>query len=68
MCEVVEQDVPVKVLRAPQTDDQESFWLAETCKYFYLLFSDVDLISLDEFVLNTEAHPLRLVKEERGFG
>ena len=37
----------------------ESFWLAETLKYFYLLFSDdPDLIPLDEFVFNTEAHPL----------
>ena len=27
-------------------------------KYLYLLFSDVDLIPLDRWVLNTEAHPL----------
>jgi len=27
-------------------------------KYLYLLFSDVDLISLDKWVFNTEAHPL----------
>lgn len=40
-------------------DSEESFWLAETLKYFYLLFSDEDLISLDEWVLNTEAHPFR---------
>lgn len=40
-------------------DSMESFWLAETLKYFYLLFSDFDVVSLDEFVLNTEAHPLR---------
>jgi Glycosyl hydrolase family 47 len=36
-----------------------SFWLAETLKYFYLLYSEPDLISLDEWVLNTEAHPFR---------
>lgn len=36
----------------------ESFWLGETLKYLYLLFSDDDLLPLDEFVLNTEAHPL----------
>jgi mannosyl-oligosaccharide alpha-1,2-mannosidase len=41
-------------------DSMESFWLAETLKYFYLIFSDPDLISLDEFVLNTEAHPFRI--------
>ncbi|PSR81453.1 glycoside hydrolase [Coniella lustricola] len=43
-----------------QEDYMESFWLAETLKYFYLAFSPPDLISLDEFVLNTEAHPFRL--------
>lgn len=40
-------------------DSMESFWLAETLKYFYLLFSEPDLVSLDHFVLNTEAHPLK---------
>ena len=33
------------------TDSQESFWLAETLKYYYLLFSEEDVISLDEWVL-----------------
>lgn len=37
----------------------KSFWLAETLKYFYLALSPPDLISLDDFVLNTEAHPFR---------
>ena len=32
-------------------DEMESFWLAETLKYFYLLFSDPGLISLDDYVL-----------------
>ncbi|KAG8157852.1 hypothetical protein KVR01_012514 [Diaporthe batatas] len=40
-------------------DYMESFWLAETLKYFYLALSPPDLISLDDFVLNTEAHPFR---------
>ncbi|KAM4746523.1 mannosidase, alpha, class 1B, member 1b [Anableps anableps] len=40
-------------------DKMESFFLGETLKYFYLLFSeDTDLISLDKYVFNTEAHPL----------
>ena len=39
----------------------ESFWLAETLKYFALVFSDWDVVSLDEWVLNTEAHPLRRI-------
>jgi mannosyl-oligosaccharide alpha-1,2-mannosidase len=42
-----------------QTDEMESFWLAETLKYFYLLYSTPDVISLDEWVLNTEAHPFK---------
>lgn len=42
-----------------KTDSMESFWTAETLKYFYLIFSPPDLISLDEFVFNTEAHPFR---------
>ncbi|KAA1128600.1 hypothetical protein PGTUg99_010837 [Puccinia graminis f. sp. tritici] len=42
------------------SDHQQSFVLAETFKYYYLLFSEPDLISLDEYVLNTEAHPFRL--------
>ena len=33
------------------TDEMESFWLAETLKYFYLLFSDPDVVSLDDYVL-----------------
>ena len=33
------------------TDVMESFWLGETLKYFYLLFSDPTLVSLDDYVL-----------------
>ena len=32
-------------------DSMESFWMAETLKYFYLLFSDPSLVSLDDYVL-----------------
>lgn len=42
-------------------DSMESFWLAETLKYFYLVFSEFDVVDLDTWVLNTEAHPLRRV-------
>ncbi|KAG6003519.1 hypothetical protein E4U21_001919 [Claviceps maximensis] len=38
-------------------DNMESFWLAETLKYLYLLFSPNDLLPLDKVVINTEAHP-----------
>ena len=47
---------------APKTDFMESFWLCETLKYLYLIFSPPDLISLDDFVLSTEAHPFRIPK------
>lgn len=40
-------------------DSLESFWFAETLKYYFLLFSDFGTVSLDEYVLNTEAHPLK---------
>ncbi|KAF2278411.1 seven-hairpin glycosidase [Westerdykella ornata] len=43
-------------------DEMESFWLAETLKYFYLLFSEESVVSLDEWVLNTEAHPFKRPK------
>lgn len=29
----------------------ESFWTAETLKYYYLIFAEPDLVSLDEYVL-----------------
>ncbi|XP_066502351.1 endoplasmic reticulum mannosyl-oligosaccharide 1,2-alpha-mannosidase [Hoplias malabaricus] len=42
-------------------DKMESFFLGETLKYLFLLFSDdPELISLDKYVFNTEAHPLPL--------
>ncbi|XP_050669727.1 mannosyl-oligosaccharide alpha-1,2-mannosidase IA-like isoform X1 [Leptidea sinapis] len=42
----------------PQGDDvQQSYFLAETLKYLYLIFADDSLLSLDEWVFNTEAHP-----------
>uniref|UniRef100_A0A2K5W1C3 alpha-1,2-Mannosidase n=1 Tax=Macaca fascicularis TaxID=9541 RepID=A0A2K5W1C3_MACFA len=40
-------------------DKMESFFLGETLKYLFLLFSDdPNLLSLDAYVFNTEAHPL----------
>ncbi|CAL5011307.1 unnamed protein product [Urochloa decumbens] len=42
-------------------DMMQSFFLAETLKYLYLLFSPPSLISFDEWVFNTEAHPLKIV-------
>ena len=39
-------------------DKMETFFLAETLKYLFLLFSDDDVLPLDKYVFNTEAHPL----------
>ncbi|KAM6986479.1 endoplasmic reticulum mannosyl-oligosaccharide 1,2-alpha-mannosidase [Aplochiton taeniatus] len=40
-------------------DKMESFFLGETLKYLFLLFSDdPELLDLDRYVFNTEAHPL----------
>ncbi|KAH7638376.1 hypothetical protein HUG17_2409 [Dermatophagoides farinae] len=48
------------VMHKPAIKDntQQSFFLAETLKYLYLIFSNDKLLSLDEWVFNTEAHPL----------
>ncbi|KAK9899350.1 glycoside hydrolase family 47 protein [Cystobasidium minutum MCA 4210] len=54
----------------PLGDIQESFVLTETMKYYYLLFSPPDLISLDDYVFNTEAHPFKVPlssREHRNF-
>ena len=36
-----------------------SFFLAESLKYFYLLFAAPGVSTFDQVVFNTEAHPLR---------
>ena len=41
-------------------DTLESFFMAETLKYLYLLFSDDSVIDLNNYVLNTEAHPFSI--------
>jgi hypothetical protein len=49
-----------KQLPPSKNDRQESFFFAETLKYLYLIFSPDDALNLDEFVLNTEAHAMRI--------
>ncbi|KAF2706131.1 glycoside hydrolase family 47 protein [Pleomassaria siparia CBS 279.74] len=48
----------VNAVPSPRRDNMESFWLAETLKYLYLLFSPDDLLPLTDVVFNTEAHVL----------
>lgn len=46
----------------PGMDDIQPTWfLAETLKYLYLLFAPDDLIPLDKYVFNTEAHPFPIL-------
>jgi mannosyl-oligosaccharide alpha-1,2-mannosidase len=40
------RDSPLK-----KVDRMESFWLAETLKYLYLIYSEWNVINLDEWVL-----------------
>jgi ER degradation enhancer, mannosidase alpha-like 2 len=47
------------VITKEKRDEMESFALAETFKYFYLLFASPETLDFDKVVFNTEAHPLR---------
>ncbi|CAM6032388.1 unnamed protein product [Sphagnum compactum] len=54
--------VGLRDVRTGEKDDMmQSFFLAETLKYFYLLYSPSSVIPLDKWVFNTEAHPLRII-------
>jgi mannosidase alpha-like ER degradation enhancer 2 len=46
------------VVTKEQADAMESFFLAETLKYAYLLFAPDDTIDFETVVFNTEAHPI----------
>ena len=41
----------------------ESFFLAETLKYLYLLQEPHHPIDLRKYVFNTEAHPMRIFED-----
>lgn len=48
---------------------QESFFVAETLKYLYLLFAPKqERLALNEWVFTTEAHPLRIFGKEKAAG
>ncbi len=46
------------VEKKTKADRMESFFLAETLKYLYLLFAQPDALDLTKMVFNTEAHPI----------
>ena len=48
-----------------QDDRMESFFMAETLKYLYLLFDpDSEIDILNKHVFNTEAHPLKIFDDK----
>lgn len=56
-------DVAYAALKNVETkekrDEMESYFLAETLKYLYLLFAPPATLDLTQVVFNTEAHPIR---------
>ncbi|RAR07637.1 glycoside hydrolase family 47 protein [Stemphylium lycopersici] len=57
--------VDVSADSPPREDSMESFWMAETLKYFFLTFSEPKVMSLDDWVFNTEAHPFKIPKPKK---
>jgi len=51
-----------------KADAMESFFLAETLKYLYLLFAPPQTLDLDKVVFNTEAHPMQREVEAQSTG
>jgi ER degradation enhancer, mannosidase alpha-like 2 len=47
-----------------KSDQMESFFFAETLKYYFLLFSPPSAFDFDAVIFNTEAHPYRLKPAE----
>jgi mannosidase alpha-like ER degradation enhancer 2 len=47
------------VISKQPLDEMQSFVLAETFKYFYLLFAPPETLQFDRVIFNTEAHPLK---------
>ena len=50
------------VITKEKSDRMESYFLAETLKYLYLLFAPPETLDFSSVVFNTEAHPIRGTK------
>ncbi len=48
------------VVTKEKQDAMESFFLAETLKYLYLLFSPESTLNFNKIIFNTEAHPMQI--------
>ncbi|KAJ8545317.1 hypothetical protein K7X08_017900 [Anisodus acutangulus] len=55
----------VTIIPPRRRDKMETFFLGETLKYLYLLFSNSTTIPLDEYVFNTEAHPIPIISRSQ---
>ena len=59
-CKVDEGFASLKsVMSKEKMDSMESFFLAETLKYLYLIFAPEETLDFQKYVFNTEAHPLK---------
>jgi mannosidase alpha-like ER degradation enhancer 2 len=47
------------VITKEKSDRMESYFLAETLKYLYLLFAPPETLPFRQVIFNTEAHPIR---------
>ncbi len=47
------------VITKKKKDDMETFFIAETMKYFFLTFSPKPPVNMEDYVFNTEAHPFK---------
>jgi len=47
------------VVAKEKADAMDSFFLAETLKYAYLLFAPAEILDFNSVIFNTEAHPIR---------
>ena len=62
-CKIDEGFASLKnVMSKEKMDSMESFFLAETLKYLYLIFAPDETLDLQKFVFNTEAHPLKIIE------
>lgn len=65
-CKVDEGYASLKsVMSKEKMDSMESFFLAETFKYLYLIFAPEETLDLTKFVFNTEAHPFKKPAEQK---
>lgn len=64
-CKVDEGYASLKnIMSKEKMDSMESFYLAETLKYLYLIFAPEETLDLQEYIFNTEAHPFKKLSNQ----